>query len=283
MAMTRGAFGAALAVARARGDIPKRLPRAAEPLAGQRRYARRLKERVLEPALKLVRERLVPALERLAENASRVATTDAESPDLGDIIDEISDTYFAQMSRRDFAKVVRPVGDETARFNATQLNKQLSAAIGEAISVDVVGSEPWLQAAIDEFTRENVALIRTVPEQFFSELEKAIAREVADGGRFEELMDAIEERYSVSESRAELIARDQVNKFQGDLSRVRQRDLGIKSFVWRTMGDERVRDSHALRNGQRYEWSDPPEGETPGEPIQCRCHAEPDVESVFEG
>jgi len=283
--MLRGEFHNLIALSRARGHTTKKLPRQAEPLAQQRRYAKRIKRRVLEDAMRLVRERLVPHLEALAEQGSKVAATkvtDAEPPDLGDIIDEISDDYFQKWTRKEFAKVVRPVATEVADFDAEQLNKQLSAALGQALQVDIVGSEPWLSDAISDFTRENVALMKSVPEQFFAELEKSLSAEIADGSRWEDLAAAVEERYNVAESRAELIARDQVGKFNGDLNRTRQTDLGIKRFIWRTVGDERVRDEHAVRNGQSYEWSDPPDGETPGEPIQCRCYAEPDISSALE-
>lgn len=286
-----------VAFARARGVKVRRLPRAAEPLAIQARYFRRIKARVLEDAMRLVREKLVPHLEELAGNASKIAATkptadgyaddmlnavhDAER-ELGDILDEISDTYFDKWTNREFSKVVRPVADETARFEAGQLNKQLSAAIGERMALNIVGDEPWLQKAVDDFVRENVALLKSIPTTFFDELEKSLSREIADGSRWEDLAETIEERYSVSESKAELIARDQVGKFNGDLNRTRQTSLGIKKFTWRTMGDERVRDDHVARNGVTYEWSDPPEGETPGEPIQCRCWAEGDVMSALE-
>lgn len=287
MAMTRGSFRAAVVSAKLAGRLHTgRLPRQAEPLAQQRRYAKRIKRRVLDDAMRLVRELLVPELERLAEQGSKVAatkpTTDArKGDDLGDIIDEINDVYFDKWTRKEFSKVVRPVAVEVEHFEQSQLNKTLSAALGEAISVDVVGNEPWVSGAIADFTRENVALIKTIPEQFFGELEKTLAREIADGSRWEDLAAAVEERYGVSESRAELIARDQVNKFNGDLARTRQTELGIDKFIWRTMGDERVRDEHVVLNGNTYSWEDPPDG-GPGEAIQCRCYAEADVLSALE-
>lgn len=285
--MNKGEFKAMVVSAKARKVVPRRLPRQAEPLAIRSRYFRRIKARILEDAMRLVREMLVPHLEELASRPSAVGvdkpTTDAISDDeLGDIIDEISDTYFEKWSRREFGKVVRPVADETARFEAGQLNKQLSAAVGERITVNIVGEEPWLQKAVDDFVRENVALLKSIPESFFSELEKSLSQQIADGARWEDLADTIEERYGVSESKAALIARDQVNKFNGDLARVRQTDLGVTGFTWRTMGDERVRSEHENRNGVSYKWEDPPEGETPGEPINCRCYAEPDVLSALE-
>lgn len=281
--MLRGEFQNRTAIARAHG-VKRAMPRQAEPLAQQRRYAKRIKRRVLEAAMVLVRELLIPHLEALAEQGSKVATTkvtDAKEIDLGEIMDEISDRYFETWTRKEFVKVVRPVAVEVADFEAQQLNKQLSAALGEAISLDIVGSEPWLQGAIADFTRENVALLKSIPEQFFTDLEKSLSASIADGARWEDMAAEVEERYGVAESRAELIARDQVGKFNGDLNRTRQTDLGITRFVWRTMGDERVRDEHVERNGVSYEWNDPPEGETPGEPIQCRCYAEPDIASAL--
>jgi SPP1 gp7 family putative phage head morphogenesis protein len=280
-------FAVLAAHARAHGHHQKALPRQAEPLAQQRRYATRIKRRVLEDAMKLVRQLLVPHLEDLAALSSKVGQTspvhDASDRELDEIIDEIRDRYFEEWSRKEFVKVVRPVAVEVADFDAVQLNKQLSAALGEAMAVDVVGDEPWLNDAIADFTRENVALLKSIPEQFFTELEKTLSADIADGARWEDMAADVEDRYGVASSRAELIARDQVGKFNGDLNRVRQTDLGITKFVWRTMGDERVREEHQQRNGQSYEWSDPPDGETPGEPISCRCYAEPDVLSAIDG
>ena len=45
-------------------------------------------------------------------------------------------------------------------------------------------------------------------------------------------------------------------------------------YVWRTMEDEKVRESHALRDGKVYNWNLPPEGGNPGEDYNCRCLAE---------
>jgi len=45
-------------------------------------------------------------------------------------------------------------------------------------------------------------------------------------------------------------------------------------YVWRTMGDEKVRDLHAAREGKVYNWNLPPEGGHPSEDYNCRCWAE---------
>jgi SPP1 gp7 family putative phage head morphogenesis protein len=95
----------------------------------------------------------------------------------------------------------------------------------------------------------------------------------------------LEERMGVAESRANLIARDQVGKLFGQLNEKRQTELGVTGYVWRTVHDNRVRELHEDRDGQHFDWNDPPE-ETPddghpGTPIQCRCYAEPDLTEIF--
>lgn len=266
------------------------LPRVGEPIALYRDYLSGL-IRVRESMIAAVRLLVVPALEEAAGNASRIATTDALTMDsIGDDIDKARRRFEAAWPRERMVKIVEPIARDAAKFNARNLNKTLSAAIGQTASLDIVGSEPWIQKAVAEFVAENVALIRTIPSQFFSDLEKLLTRSIADGERWEDLAQIIEDRYAVTASRARLIAKDQINKFVGDLNRVRMQDLGIDSFIWRTMGDERVRTDqtegpdlgHRERNGREYKWTSPPEGETPGEPINCRCYAEPVLPEIEE-
>ncbi len=46
------------------------------------------------------------------------------------------------------------------------------------------------------------------------------------------------------------------------------------TYIWRTVGDGKVRSSHADRNGKVFSWADPPEGGHPGDAPNCRCWAE---------
>jgi SPP1 gp7 family putative phage head morphogenesis protein len=70
------------------------------------------------------------------------------------------------------------------------------------------------------------------------------------------------------------------------VNHARQRELGVERFVWRTMGDERVRDEHDELKGETFSYDDPPEidGEPtlPGDDVQCRCYAEPVLDDLFD-
>jgi len=56
---------------------------------------------------------------------------------------------------------------------------------------------------------------------------------------------------------------------------------GTEGYIWRTMQDDLVRDSHEVLEDHFFTWDDPPvinEYGTRGHPgmdYNCRCHAEP--------
>lgn len=269
--MHNGLIKSLLQVAKLTGKHPpKRLPRQVPGLAIEREYGALIKGTVLETVLRLLRARLLPRVEELTSRGSRI-TQDAGESDLGDIFDAVFEEYLRQWPRSRVGDLARREGRRMASFHAAQLNQQLRPALG----LDVVGNEPWLAPAIEEFTRENVALIKSIPDDLLSSLETMVSRDLADGVRFEELAVNIEEKFDVAKRRAELIARDQMQKFQGDLNRVRQQDLGVTKYVWNTLGDESVRPEHVARDGKIFSWSDAPEDGHPGEAINCRCWAEP--------
>jgi len=51
--------------------------------------------------------------------------------------------------------------------------------------------------------------------------------------------------------------------------------VGVSYYIWRTQGDDRVRDRHRAREGAVFRWADPPEGGQPGTEYNCRCVAVP--------
>ena len=275
---------------------PKRLARQQEPKAYARVYFERMRSGFLSYLRQLVDRVLIPELHKLADQAqaSKVARADAATERLGQIIDEMRRQFAQRWTAEEFARVVRQPGADVERFNARQLNNQLRSVFG----LDVVGNEAWLGSVLTEFVGENVALIKSIPSAFFNEIEKNVAAKLANGERYEELSQEIQDRFEVAASRANLIARDQIGKLNGDLNQVRQRDLGLTKYVWRTMNDERVRDggpkgtgaNHAEREGEVFEWSDPPGDPSdpadfghPGEGIQCRCYAEAYLDDLLGG
>jgi SPP1 gp7 family putative phage head morphogenesis protein len=158
------------------------------------------------------------------------------------------------------------------------VDTRLTSSIKQSLKVDItgmLGKEGAIRDAMRVAAKANVELITSIPEQFLDKIEQAVLEAMSEGLRHEEIIQEIERIGGVTESRAKLIARDQIGKLNSDFSRVRQTDLGIEEYTWSTAGDERVRDEHADLDGQTFRWDDAPTDGHPGEAIQCRCVAIP--------
>lgn len=63
--------------------------------------------------------------------------------------------------------------------------------------------------------------------------------------------------------------------FAGLINQLRQEDLGIERYIWRSQDDAKVRDTHAEYDDRVFRWDEPPDGGHPGQAHNCRCYAEP--------
>ena len=148
---------------------------------------------------------------------------------------------------------------------------QFAKQVGESFFLPSRG----VAQAVEGFVAENAALIKDLPRKALADVEGILQRAVTGGGNARDAAREIKVRLAISENRAKLIARDQIHKLNGAVNRARQTSTGVTHFRWRTMGDDRVRDSHEALEGQVFSWkTGSPEG-FPGQPINCRCHAEP--------
>lgn len=224
---------------------------------------------------KLYREQLRPILANLV--LQRTDSVRFDSPKQAQAI-------IAGMKRRaagtevQLEERIREFGRRTSTYQKSQLQKQIRAQL----SVEVPLRDAGVGQKLADWTTENVALIKSLPSETFDRIERIVLSGINDGRRWEEIAGDIEKRFDVARSRAALIARDQVGKFYGAVNRARQNELGITHFRWRTSQDERVRPEHAAREGKRFSWDDPPEDGTPGQPINCRCTAEPDLAPLLD-
>lgn len=136
-------------------------------------------------------------------------------------------------------------------------------------------SDVRLSGQIAAFRDRNVRLMEDAARTYAQQVRDVLEDPDAMGRSVDDLADDIEERASVSESKAELIARDQTLKLNGQINEIRQTNAGIDQYTWSTSQDERVRESHRDLEGQVFDWDSPPEVGHPGEDYQCRCVAIP--------
>ena len=149
----------------------------------------------------------------------------------------------------------------------------------------------FLGSQVAEWRRTNVELITGMQDDSLERIGALL--EDYDGLRVEDTATTLEDIFDLTRARAELIARDQVLKLNGNLNQEAQQRAGVDKYRWSTSHDGSVRDdpkgrgdpNHADLDNTVHSWDDPPvtcerTGATnhPGQDYQCRCVAIPVLE-----
>lgn len=178
---------------------------------------------------------------------------------------------------------------EKVATRSTKTTGNLLAAMGMPNAgrrLEGVGVRDILGDKIDQFRQENLDKITSLADGEIDTLEGILDDAEASGMRVEDLRKQIQERFDVTRSKADLLARDQVLSLNAKITQSRQTQAGISKYIWSSSGDERVREMHDDLDGTEQAWDDPPvtneDGDTnhPGEDYQCRCVAIPVIPSI---
>lgn len=181
--------------------------------------------------------------------------------------------------------VVNTLATNTSNFNRSQHNRVIKSVLG----VDIFQAEPWLNAELKNMSEEATSYITKLSQDTITEIGRITRQGVTQGLRSSEIEKMLYSQFKLSRNRAKLIARDQIGKLNGALTRKRQTTLGIKEYIWKNMQDERVvgnpgglyprgnavHGNHWDRENKTYSWDKPPHDGHPGQPIRCRCYASP--------
>lgn len=201
--------------------------------------------------------------------------TDA-SPD----VDAVVRRFAARFG--DIGLTARRLAKVAAKLNAKSVDERLAKEIHRAMGVDVgklFVHDVKMAAAMETAAAANAALITDVRADVIAGVKNVVSEGWAAGKRWESMVDDIGQVMDTTETRARLIARDQVGKMNSAFNEARQTSAGIEMYDWSGVGDERERQSHRDMEGVRCRWDSPPmvDGQLahPGEPIQCRCGARP--------
>lgn len=157
------------------------------------------------------------------------------------------------------------------------LSVQLKSATGFAVPFQMTKEMDMMKEAI---IGENVSLIKSIPQQYFTQVESMVMQSVIQGGDIKTLADNLHNRFGITKRRAVLIARDQNFKANSALSRVRQQAAGITEGIWQhSGGGNEPRPDHVRATGKKFLLSQGCKisGEyiQPGQLINCGCSWRP--------
>lgn len=185
-----------------------------------------------------------------------------------------------------FIRKAIPVSDKVADKTLEAVDRGiLASARKDSLVINLQWTDAMLQKR-DAIIAENVALIRSIPEKYFTEVESMVFRSIAKGGDRKQLADEIErefgKRHGITRRRAEFIARDQVRKATSALSNARQQAAGIKKGIWlHSGGGNQPRHKHVQANGKKFDLDkglpigDKGQYVLPGEEPSCGCTWKP--------
>lgn len=206
--------------------------------------------------------------------AIKTARLDADSYHADGLFDAVFDA-----ARNNWANVAAAL-TQVARRVASQVERTVNRSINRQIEQQDLslnlnrGFLPFaeIQGQVDDFVRQNAALIKDIGEKAARDIERQVIDAVAKGTSTKQLAKLIKEQQELTTNRAKLIARDQIGKLNGQINKTRQQAAGFDRYQWQTMQDKRVRPEHRELNGTIRKWG---EGLEPGDAIQCRCSAIP--------
>jgi SPP1 gp7 family putative phage head morphogenesis protein len=216
------------------------------------------------------------------KKVARVVKGIIDSHALGDTIDQ-SKLKKALVS---YSEVLSPWAERLSEKMIEAISKKNQRAFTENSKkmsrglLDIF-TGPGVGAVAKKLHEDQVSLIKSLPLEA-AEKAQVIARDaVIRGIRVESSAKKILELGNMTINRATLIARTETAKVNSALTVARAEAIGSKSFIWRTVGDADVRESHKALDGKVFEYANPPfvsieEGaHLPGDIWNCRCYAEP--------
>ncbi len=250
------------------------------PDQAEREYVRLLQWYARQIAIE-TRKIVLPKLPSLVRSGE--ITTDSYTDDIVILLAQLADAIilhgsvveaklpniFALMARNNDRALILAVKAATGQT----LPPAVAGAKPSLLGVNLYRGEPWLKDMQEGWIRQNVSLVKSIGAQHQDRLNTIIQNGVFGGNSVKQISDQIQAQFGVNKNRATLIAQDQILGANARITQIRAESIGVKEYVWATVGDSRVRPEHVELNGKVFSWDKPPSVGHPGTPIRCRCRA----------
>lgn len=177
-----------------------------------------------------------------------------------------------------FAALADTWGRQFPREAAAQADRGFMAQLRKAGLTVRFRLTPAVSEVMQASILENVSLIKSIPEQFFTQVQSIVTEGVRVGRDMHAIAEGLEQQLGVTKRRAATIARDQTNKASAAILNVRYRECGITTARWlHSSGGVHPRRTHQAMDGKEYDItkgmydSDEKAWVHPGQLINCRC------------
>lgn len=259
--------------------------------------AERELQRIAWAYLRLVNEAVKKYMPEIRKAAAAERERNRRQDDAGDLMQVIQKAFQSmgeELERKTSSfglqKKLEDLANLTRKLSIQEWKRTVHETLGLDIMDDYYLGEFYRQA-LQEWIDQNVSLIKSIPQEALSEMHNIVSQGFKTGATLTSIEKEIRNTYHVKRSSAKLLARDQIAKLNGQLTKQQQTDAGVNEYIWSTSGDSRVRETHKKLDGKKFRWDDPPVVTPPGKPVrrchpgedyQCRCVALPvfDISTV---
>lgn len=281
---------------------PKKQSTIQYPIAIEKKYKRYLTS-IMKRFENIVKDEIFPNLNRWKQDQkflidsidystdSSIIKYDAWEDELDDVNKQYIDTQtrLKEQEKESILEELFLIGSAVYGFTSKQWDKVVQSVFG----VTVPTVDAWESPFINQWVKNNVNLITGLSEEY----RKAIYNSVSNGITTKQTVASLKEdlkkiNKKFTDTRVNLIARDQVSKLHSQVVEQKQRDVGVSWYIWITAFDERVRSRHKPLHDKLCKWNNvtiysTDGGKTwqsrssigavelhPGQDYQCRCYAE---------
>lgn len=254
-------------------------------------------DRLMKRYMKIVEvetKRRLPSVIRRYKQAQKEELTRMD--DVSDVIYFLKQTFFEIATAIEqrienlhwFDRLLK-IGNYTRDYVNAEWNRVVHNTLGLDLSEDYYNGE-FYSEELNAWLSESVSRIQSIPSEFLEDLQQTLFDDFTNGMTIDDIANDIQERFGVSERKAELLARDQIGTLNSKLTERQHEDAGVTKYIWEDSADERVRPCHRELNGHVFEYKNPPEmwyltksrGKVmtgrhcnPGADYNCRCTATP--------
>jgi uncharacterized protein with gpF-like domain len=202
-----------------------------------------------------------------------VAMDALPSSELSKRIKELSKRWISR-----FDEMSEKIADDFTRQGAKHTDSAFKQSLKDAGWTIEFKVTPVMRDAINATIQENVALIKSIPQQYMLEVEGIVMRGFTAGRDLSYISSELQARYGITKRRAALISRDQANKLTATVTQARRIELGITKAVWVHSGASKHPRASHLKAGKDKQVFDVDKGlfldgewVLPGQAINCRC------------
>ena len=196
------------------------------PVSVEREY-----QRLTNAYMKLLNDTIKKHLPEIRAAASRAEAT--RHDDIGDLVSIVQQAFLDMGVELDNSthrfglrgKVER-MAHLTRKLTIREWKKAVRATLGIDILDDYYLGE-FYREALARWVDQNVNLISTIPKSTLGDMQNIVLDGFRNGRSTKSIIQEIQDVYGQTKRHARLIARDQIGKLNGELTKKQQEDAGV--------------------------------------------------------